>query len=92
MIDAAAGDPVVAARLGPLRERLDELVAELLSARASRSGIRPPTRPESARALNRLTEGYLMDVFGREAQGLPRGRDPDPDARSGSRSSPARRG
>src|SRR3954452_24036947 len=28
VIEAAAADPVVAARLGPLRERLDELVAE----------------------------------------------------------------
>lgn len=66
VIEAAAADPVVAARLGTLRERLDELVAELLQRAGEQVGNPPANATESARALNRLTEGYLMDVFGGE--------------------------
>ena len=71
VIDAAAGDPVVAARLAPLRERFDELVAELLERATEQLGNPPADVAESARALNRLTEGYLVDAFGHEARVSP---------------------
>jgi len=66
VIDAAAGDPVVAAGLAPLRERFDELVADLLAGAAEQLGNPAANVAESARALNRLVEGYLVDAFGRE--------------------------
>ena len=68
VIDAAAGDPVVAGGLAPLRERFDELVAELLERATEQLGNPPADVAESARALNRLTEGYLVDAFGHEAR------------------------
>jgi len=64
--EAAAADPLVAARLAELRGRFDQLVADALR-RAGELTANPVADPaESARALNRLNEGYLLDVFGRE--------------------------
>ena len=45
VIDAAAGDPVVAAGLAPLRERFDELVAELLERATEQLGNPPADVP-----------------------------------------------
>ncbi len=64
--EAAASDPLVAERLAPLRERFDVLVEAALN-RAGEVTGKPLADPaESARALNRLTEGYLLEAFGRE--------------------------
>jgi AcrR family transcriptional regulator len=71
VIEAAAADPVVAERVAPLRERFDELVAELLERAGEQLGNPPANATESARALNRLIEGYLVDVFGRVPRVTP---------------------
>jgi TetR/AcrR family transcriptional regulator, ethionamide resistance regulator len=64
--EAAAADPVVEERLAPLRQRFDVLTEAALQ-RAGEVTGRPLADPaESARALNRLNEGYLLDAFGRE--------------------------
>ncbi len=65
VLEAAAVDQVVAERVQPLRERFDVLIAEFLERAGEQFGNRPANAAESARALNRLTESYLVDVFGR---------------------------
>ena len=64
--EAAAADPLVAARLAELRERFDLLVAEALVRAGELTGNPVADPTESARALNRLVEAYLLDAFGRE--------------------------
>jgi AcrR family transcriptional regulator len=68
--EAAAADPLVRERGQELRARFDRLIAS-----AIRTGPRvtnpPPDADESARALNRLSEGYLLDAFGREPRVSP---------------------
>jgi AcrR family transcriptional regulator len=64
--EAAAGDPLVEARQAELRGRFDGLVEEMIH-RGIEAGASPPPDPaESARALNRLIEGYLLESFGRQ--------------------------
>jgi AcrR family transcriptional regulator len=65
LVEAGAADAMVAARLAPLRERFDAL-GEAALRRAGEATGNPFADPaESARALNRLNEGYLLDAFGR---------------------------
>lgn len=66
--EAAASDALVAARQAPLRERFDGLVEEALRRAGEQTGHPPADPAESARALNRLNESYLLDAFG----GAPR--------------------
>jgi TetR/AcrR family transcriptional regulator, ethionamide resistance regulator len=64
--EAAAADPLVEARQAELRQRFDGLVEEMIH-RGIADGASPPPDPaESARALNRLIEAYLLESFGRE--------------------------
>jgi len=63
--EAAAADPMVREREAELRGRFDRLIASTM--RTSTRMTNPPPDPdETARALNRLTESYLLDAFGRE--------------------------
>lgn len=66
LAEAAAADPAVEASQAELRARFDRLVEDTIR-RGIADGASPPPDPaESARALNRLNEGYLLDSFGRE--------------------------
>ena len=65
LIEAGAADPVVDARLAPLRERFDALGEAALRQAGEATGNLFEDPAESARALNRLNEGYLLDAFGR---------------------------
>jgi TetR/AcrR family transcriptional regulator, ethionamide resistance regulator len=61
--EAAGSDDQIAASQIAIRERFDQLVAEVLVQFARV----PPANPaETARALNLMNEGYLLDAFGRE--------------------------
>jgi AcrR family transcriptional regulator len=60
--EAAAADPGLTPDQENVRRRFDQLVAEALrNAGASFADV-----DETARALNRLNESYLLDAFGRE--------------------------
>ncbi len=48
-----------------LQARFDRLIASTLRT-STRMTLPPPDPDETARALNRLTESYLLDAFGRE--------------------------
>ena len=61
--EAAPGDPRIAEGYAAFRARYDALVAEALRAHARRSLADPD---ETAIALVRLNESYLLDAFGRE--------------------------
>ena len=63
---AATGDERIGAAQRALRAHFDDLLAEAL--RASPHLARHPLadRAETARALNRMTERYLLETFGRE--------------------------
>jgi AcrR family transcriptional regulator len=60
--EAAASDPEVAAGQNAMRRQFDGLVEQALRER----GARFANLAETARALNRLNEAYLLDAFGRE--------------------------
>lgn len=64
--EAAAADQLVAAGQAPIRRRFDELVAEALRGIADETGKPFADVTETARALNLLSESYLLDAFGRE--------------------------
>ena len=65
LAEAAAVDPLLAERQAELRRRFDLLVERTLQ-RAGETLGNPPADPaESARALNRLNEAYLLEAFGR---------------------------
>jgi TetR/AcrR family transcriptional regulator, ethionamide resistance regulator len=64
--EASAADSLVAARQAPLRARFDAMVEEAVRSAGAARGNMPADPAESARALNRLNEGYLLDAFGRE--------------------------
>lgn len=71
LAEAAAADPVVEANQAELRARFDRLVEDTIR-RGIADGASPPPDPaESARALNRLNEGYLLESFGREPRVSP---------------------
>jgi AcrR family transcriptional regulator len=64
--DAAQSDELVAAGRAPILARFDELVVGALRRVEVETG-RPFANPEeTARALNLLSESYLLDAFGRE--------------------------
>lgn len=69
--EAATADPLVAERQIELRERFDELVGEALVRAGELTGNPVADPAESARALNRLTEGYLLDAYGHEPRVEP---------------------
>jgi len=62
--EAAAADPLVRAREAEMRDRFDRLIEATIR---SGPGVTypAPDPAESARALNRLNEAYLLDAFGR---------------------------
>ena len=63
--EAAASDPLVRERERELQARFDRLIASTMRT-STRMTLPPPDPDETARALNRLTESYLLDAFGRE--------------------------
>jgi AcrR family transcriptional regulator len=68
--EAAAADPLVRAREAELRDRFDRLIEATI--RGGPAVTHPvPDPAESARALNRLNEAYLLDAFGREPRVSP---------------------
>jgi AcrR family transcriptional regulator len=64
--EAATADPLVEARQTELRQRFDELVEEMIHRGVANGASPPPDPAESARALNRMVEAYLLESFGRE--------------------------
>jgi AcrR family transcriptional regulator len=68
--EAAAADPLVRERERELRARFDRLIASTMRT-STRMTTPPPDPDETARALNRLTESYLLDAFGREPRVSP---------------------
>jgi AcrR family transcriptional regulator len=64
--DAGAADPEVARGHDAILRRFDDLVATTLRNAEKETGRRFADVDEAARALNRLNESYLLEVFGRE--------------------------
>lgn len=62
--EAAASDELIAARQQAIRRRFDALVAEALRRAEEETGTRFADPDETARALNALSHGYLLDAFG----------------------------
>jgi AcrR family transcriptional regulator len=62
VVEAAASDSEVAAGHNAMRRQFDGLVEQALRERGGRFA----DVAETARALNRLNEAYLLDAFGRE--------------------------
>jgi TetR/AcrR family transcriptional regulator, ethionamide resistance regulator len=62
VVEAAASDPEVAAGHNAMRRQFDGLVEQALRERGGRFA----NVAETARALNRLNEAYLLDAFGRD--------------------------
>jgi TetR/AcrR family transcriptional regulator, ethionamide resistance regulator len=71
LAEAAAADPMVETKLAPLRERFDVLTEAALRRAGEVTGNPFADPAESARALNRLNEAYLLDAFGREPRISP---------------------
>jgi AcrR family transcriptional regulator len=63
--EAAASDERVAAGYEAMRDRFDEFAEQAIRTAAEAFGGGPADPPETARALNRLNESYLLDAFGR---------------------------
>src|SRR3954468_11051990 len=63
---AAAGDEQIAAGRAARRERLDDLVADVLGAPPALPGRQAESLAETARALTLMNENYLLAPFGRE--------------------------
>jgi TetR/AcrR family transcriptional regulator, ethionamide resistance regulator len=68
LAEGAAVDPVLDARQAELRRRFDELVEGMILRGIEGGASSPPDPAESARALNRMVEAYLLEAFGREAR------------------------
>jgi AcrR family transcriptional regulator len=66
LAEGAAVDPVLDARQAELRGRFDELVEGMILRGIAGGAGSPPDPAESARALNRMVEAYLLEAFGRE--------------------------
>jgi TetR/AcrR family transcriptional regulator, ethionamide resistance regulator len=66
LAEAAAGDPQIAAGQARIRRRFDGLVARSLTDLLELGSTPPADVDETARALNRMNESYLLDAFGRE--------------------------
>jgi AcrR family transcriptional regulator len=71
LAEAAAADPVVEARQAELRRGFDRLVEDMLNRGIADGASPPPSPAESARALNRLAESYLIESFCREPRVEP---------------------
>jgi TetR/AcrR family transcriptional regulator, ethionamide resistance regulator len=69
LAEAAAGDEQIAAGQERIRARFDELVARSLAELAEPGPSGSEDLSEIARALNRMNESYLLDVFGGEPLG-----------------------
>jgi TetR/AcrR family transcriptional regulator, ethionamide resistance regulator len=69
--EAAAGDEQIAAGHVALRRRFDDLVADSLRHFADLARTPVADVAETARALNRMNESYLLDAFGREPRVSP---------------------
>ncbi|MEA2340958.1 MAG: TetR/AcrR family transcriptional regulator, ethionamide resistance regulator [Solirubrobacteraceae bacterium] len=66
--EAAAGDERVAEGYEAMLARFDQFAEEAVRTAAEAFGGGPTDPAETARALNRLNESYLLDAFGREAR------------------------
>ena len=66
LTEAATTDPVIAAREAELRRGFDRLVEDMIHRGIAEGASPPPDPAESARALNRMVEAYLIESFGRE--------------------------
>jgi TetR/AcrR family transcriptional regulator, ethionamide resistance regulator len=66
LTEAAATDPVIEAREAELRRGFDRLVEDMIHRGIAEGASPPPDPAESARALNRMVEAYLIESFGRE--------------------------
>ena len=71
VVEAAAGDEEIAAGYANLRRQFDELVADSLRRFADLARTPVADVAETARALNRMNESYLLDAFGREPRVSP---------------------
>ena len=71
VVEAAAGDEQIAAGYAALRRQFDELVADSLRHFADLARTPVTDVAETARALNRMNESYLIDAFGREPRVSP---------------------
>ena len=69
--EAAAWDEQIAAGHAALRRQFDELVADSLRHFADLAHTPVTDVTETARALNRMNETYLLDAFGREPRVSP---------------------
>jgi AcrR family transcriptional regulator len=68
LAEAAPADPLVEERTSALRERFVRLLEDTIR-RATEAGATPVAdHRETARALVRLNEGYLIDAFGHREQ------------------------
>jgi AcrR family transcriptional regulator len=63
---AASGDEQIGEGQRMMRERFDEMVEDVLRATPRFADAPAETVEETARALNLLNTGYLLDAFGRE--------------------------
>ena len=64
--EAVAANQLDAVDQEMIRRRFDDLVADALRAGAAENGHELENPEETARALNLMNEGYLLDCFGRE--------------------------
>jgi TetR/AcrR family transcriptional regulator, ethionamide resistance regulator len=64
--EAAAGDAEIARGYAAMRERFDDFAEQSLRGVADLAHTPLTDLAETARALNRMNESYLLDAFGRE--------------------------
>ena len=64
--EAAASDELIAQGYAETLRRFDALAEQALRELAGASDSPPSNLAETARALNRMNESYLLDTFGRE--------------------------
>jgi AcrR family transcriptional regulator len=69
--DAAAGDPEIARGNAAMRNRFDDFAEQSLRGVADLAHTPLANVAETARALNRMNESYLLDAFGREPRVSP---------------------
>ena len=70
-VAAAQYDDDIESAVHAIRERFVALAAAGLAERADRTGVEIPNPRETARALNAMNEGYLLDAFGRSPRVTP---------------------
>lgn len=64
--EAAAGDAEIARGYTAMRKRFDDLAEQSLRGVADLAQTSPADLAETARALNRMNESYLLDAFGHQ--------------------------